>query len=329
MNAKSVAMLGAWLCTMQVLAIAPGSSRAEDYSTAEMRNINMTYRVSVPGIAADAKQVTCWLPLPQTDIHQTVNSYKLLGGYEYEVVSESEYGNKFLKIDLTPAAGGTANLSVIYNVDRYQVGAANLNTGDNSKELFTRYLLANSLVPLSGPIAAEARKVVCGENDPLKQARLLYENIIDTVTYDKPLGGKHGRGDALFACDERYGNCTDFHSLFIGEARSLGIPSRFHMGIPFPMDASEGEIGGYHCWAEFWIDGYGWIPIDASEAHKNKARVDELFGGLDASRIRFTTGRDIMLPGSEIGRVNFFIYPYVEADGESIQVEKSFSFQGS
>ncbi len=77
------------------------------------------------------------------------------------------------------------------------------------------------------------------------------------------------RQRTLFACDERYGNCTDFHSLFIGEARSLGIPSRFHMGIPFPMDSNEGEIGGYHCWAEFWIDGYGWIPIDAQSVKRN------------------------------------------------------------
>ncbi len=326
MSVKSFAMLVAWLCTVQVLVLWPGSSRAEDYSNAEMRNINMTYSVTVPNIPADAKQVTCWLPLPQTDIHQTVNSYKLLGDFEYTVVSESEYGNHFLLVDLTPAAGSTAELSVVYNVDRQRVGATNLNAGDNSKEIIKRYLAADSMIPLGGQIELEAREVIKGEDDPLKQARLLYENIVATVTYDKPPGGKHGRGDAMFACNERYGNCTDFHSLFIGEARSLGIPSRFHMGIPFPMDANEGEIGGYHCWAEFWIDGYGWIPIDASEAHKNKARVDELFGGLDASRIRFSTGRDIMLPQSKIGHVNFIIYPYVEADGEPLKADKSFSF---
>ena len=328
MDTKSPALLSAWLCTIIVLALWPGSSRAEDYSKLKIRNIELTYTVSVPDIPADAKQVTCWLPLPQTDKHQTVNSYKLLGDFDYEVVSESEYGNRFLVIDLTPAAGGTADLAVLYNVDRFKVGTANLYIGDNSKEQFQRYLNPNSLVPISGPIAAEAREVVNGETDPLKQARLLYENIISTVTYDKPPGGKHGRGDALFACNERYGNCTDFHSLFIGEARSLGIPSRFHMGIPVPLDANEGEIAGYHCWAEFWVEGYGWIPIDASEAHKDNARLDELFGGLDASRIQFTTGRDILLPGSKVGRVNFSIYPHVEADGETIMADRSFSFKG-
>ncbi len=68
------------------------------------------------------------------------------------------------------------------------------------------------------------------------------------------------------------------------------------------------------------------MPIDASEANKNKARTDELFGGLDASRVQFTTGRDFIIPGSKKGRVNFFIYPLVEADGEEIPANKAFSF---
>jgi hypothetical protein len=68
------------------------------------------------------------------------------------------------------------------------------------------------------------------------------------------------------------------------------------------------------------------VPIDASEAQKNQARTDELFGGLDASRVQFTTGRDFIVPGSRKGRVNFFIYPLVEADGVEIKADKKFSF---
>ena len=31
-------------------------------------------------------------------------------------------------------------------------------------------------------------------------------------------------GDAVWACTSKYGNCTDFHSLFIGMARSPASP---------------------------------------------------------------------------------------------------------
>lgn len=320
--------LATCLCMLQVLVLWPGSSRAEDFSNADSRNIELYYTVTVPEIP-DAEDVACWLPVPQSDTHQTVNGYKLLGDFFHKEVSEGEYNNRFIRVDLSPAAGDSAEFTVVYNVTRLRVGDSNFSMEDNTPEMIRRFLAPDAMIPLTGRIAAEAREVVGDETDPLTQARMLYDNIVETVTYNKPPGGLHGRGDALFACDERYGNCTDFHSLFIGEARSLGIPARFHMGVPFPMDKSEGDIGGYHCWAEFWVDEYGWIPIDASEANKNKARTDELFGGLDASRIEFVTGRDVFVPGTATGTVNFIIYPHVEADGEKINAEKSFSFQSN
>jgi hypothetical protein len=135
-----------------------------------------------------------------------------------------------------------------------------------------------------------------------------------SVSYDKS-GEGWGRGDALYVCNTRAGNCTDFHSLFIGEARALGIPSRFIMGLPVPEDASKGSIPGYHCWAEFYIDGRGWIPIDASEANKHPEKKEAFFGGLDANRIAFTIGRDIRIPGTRGDLQNYIIYPHVEVDG--------------
>ena len=34
------------------------------------------------------------------------------------------------------------------------------------------------------------------------------------------------QGDVLWVCDSRFGNCTDFHSLFISWARAKGLPQR-------------------------------------------------------------------------------------------------------
>ena len=69
-----------------------------------------------------------------------------------------------------------------------------------------------------------------------------------------------GRGDALYACEARRGNCTDFHALVIGMARSVGIPARFAIGLPLPPGRGTGEVAGYHCWAELYVAGRGWVP---------------------------------------------------------------------
>src|SRR5438067_4218492 len=47
--------------------------------------------------------------------------------------------------------------------------------------------------------------------------------------------------------------------------RAAGIPARFEIGFPLPEDQHDGTVPGYHCWAEFYVEPYGWIPVDASE----------------------------------------------------------------
>jgi transglutaminase-like putative cysteine protease len=72
---------------------------------------------------------------------------------------------------------------------------------------------------------------------------------------DDKSGEGWGGGDTIYACDVRKGNCTDFHSLFIGMARASNIPARFVSGFPVPENANQGEIPAYHCWAKFYING--------------------------------------------------------------------------
>jgi transglutaminase-like putative cysteine protease len=120
------------------------------------------------------------------------------------------------------------------------------------------------------------------------------------------------------ATAQRYGNCTDFHALFISLARSEGIPSRFDIGFPVRADASSGEIGGYHCWVEFHLPGSGWFPIDASEAHKHPEHRELYYGTQPTDRIHFTSGRDLKLgPEHRDAPLNYFVYPYVEVAGKA------------
>jgi transglutaminase-like putative cysteine protease len=78
------------------------------------------------------------------------------------------------------------------------------------------------------------------------------------MKYDKT-GTGWGRGDAAYFCAAKKGNCTDFHGFFVGLARAAGIPARFAIGFPVPAKATEGMIGGYHSWAEFYVAEYRWM----------------------------------------------------------------------
>jgi hypothetical protein len=106
--------------------------------------------------------------------------------------------------------------------------------------------------------------------------------------------------------------------MFLSMARAKGIPARFVIG--FPLTAKDGNVKGYHCWAEFYLDGKGWVPVDASDASKSAdpALRQYLFGHLDPERVQFTVGRDLVLSPKTAEPLNYFIYPHAEADGKEI-----------
>ena len=138
-----------------------------------------------------------------------------------------------------------------------------------------------------------------------------------------------GPRDAIYACNIRKGNCTDFHALLIGMMRAAGIPARFEIGFPIPHNQNAGEIAGYHCWAQFYLEGVGWVPVDASEAWKDPARRITSSVPTMSAVCLFTSGRDIRFNPAQQGEpLNFFIYPYAEFAGKTFTgVEYQFSFR--
>src|SRR5262249_4362120 len=195
--------------------------------------------------------------------------------------------------------------------------------------LLARFLQPDAKVPIEG----KPLTLLQGRRLPMDQvaaARILYDLVNGHMRYSKE-GTGWGQGDAVWACDSRYGNCSDFHSLFSSLARAHKIPAKFEIGFPLPEKRGEGEIPGYHCWAKFRPEGKGWIPVDISEANKNQKMLDYYFGNLTEDRVTFSTGRDLnLVPKQDGGPLNFFVYPYVEVDGKTYpteKVQKKFTFK--
>ncbi len=307
-------------------------SRSKNFSgaNANTRNFQLTYSVKVAQIPNDAKELLLFLPIPESDKYQEISNLRINSAYSYSVYKDPEYGNSILKIQLSKEIPQVLELSLDLSVSRKAYSFEEnhpTKESETSENNLKRYLLPDRLVPIDGKIALEAQRVIQKEMTEMQKAKTIYDYIIGTMAYDKS-GTGWGRGDALYACDVRKGNCTDFHSLFIGMARASGIPARFVMGFPLPEAPTRGELPGYHCWAEFYVEEFGWIPIDASEANKHPEKKEFFFGGLDENRIAFSIGRDVQInPQENSLKLNYFIYPYVIIDGkEHTKVEAKVKF---
>jgi len=148
------------------------------------------------------------------------------------------------------------------------------------------------------------------------------------MRYDKT-GTGWGRGDALWACDAKHGNCTDFHSPFIGMMRADDVP-RASTSLPVPETKTRATLPAITA-------GPNSLPaaLAGSVGHlrgMEGQRKGRLFlGSVDSNRVQFSTGRDITLSPKQDGPpLNYFVYPYVEVDGKTYEsIGRKFSFAKS
>jgi len=298
------------------------------------RHFNLHYVFTVKNVSP-GERVRIWIPLAHSDVFQDVRVTSKSGDLPLRQVRQSEYGNEVLYAETAKADKGEYKFSVDYDVVRKEhvvlVNGKPLLDTPSAKvprvEL-ARFLEADRLVPVTGVPAQLAAQETKGATTPLEKARDIYEYVFHSMKYDKT-GEGWGHGDTLWACNSKHGNCTDFHSVFISMARSEKIPARFQIGFPLPADKHSAEIPGYHCWAEFYLDSTGWVPVDISEAWKHPEKHDYFFGAHDVNRVQFTEGRDLKLKPAQDGPpLNYFVYPYVEVGRKEYpNVSIAFSFE--
>ncbi|MBN4081207.1 transglutaminase domain-containing protein [Caldithrix abyssi] len=263
--------------------------------------------------------VEAWIPLPQSGQFQTIKNLAVDYTQPYRFETDSIYGNLFLHIPPHKVTR-PETLSIRFSVLRQEARVVPVQIGEADHNLF---LQSFEKVPIDEQFVQIADSVTSLNG---QTGRRLYNYILDHMEYDKT-GIGWGEGDARYACDIGKGNCTDYHSYYNALMRTKGIPARFSIGFPIP-EGSAGVVNGYHCWAEFYEEGKGWVPVDISEADKHPEKEDYFFGHLDERRVKFTVGRDIPLPGGTAEDiVNFSIYPYVKLDGvPSLGYTKNFHF---
>ena len=302
-------------------AVAAG----DDSPNPKKREFLFTYGTTITKLKPGQK-ARIWLPIPPTtQVQKTQVLLKKLPG-KVQRTRDKTFGNSFYYIEAKANADGRIPLAVSYRIRRSEV----IGDKDNVPEQdIKRFLQANRFVPVKGkPLSLLPKDKQLPANQ-MKLGQELFRIVNKHMKYSKK-GKGWGRGDAVWACDSGYGNCTDFHSLFISLSRSQGVPAKFEIGFALPEKRGNGAIKGYHCWAYFQPKGHGWIPVDISQANQAKEKdpklAQYLFGNLTENRVTFSVGRDLVLEPKQSGSpLNYFIYPHVEVDGEPYDRERVIS----
>ena len=290
-----------------------------------------TYRIhhtlTIKDLPVGTKKVRVWFWLPQDDDAQKVLDFTVAQAPSgFRTVVDPGTGTTYLYAEIVHPDAATIPISTDFTLCRH-VSATMLDPQkagpmtDQHRAAFAEDLRTD--VPhmvVDAKMKALADKLCGSETNVVRQARLLYDYVVDnTQHYSKsPTAPKSSnQGDAEYCLANGGGACTDLHSLFGALARARGIPTRICFGSLLKVP-NEGKAmdPGYRCWVLFFVPGYGWTPADLAAANLAPEKKDFYFGGLDDRHILFSRGRDLTLAPKQDGPpVNLFIRAYVEVNG--------------
>ncbi len=316
------------LLMLSPLQVAAAGSQGDEDETVR----RVTVRVDLSG---DMKgRARLWLPYPVSDAIQTISDISVQGNMEgWSVYTDGRWGNAMLyawwpdgKPSRTLVFSFTVRRSIRSDSPDAARGGVCLD-----RTFFYQYLQGSDLAPVTGSVAALAGRIVSGRGSVTEKARAVYDWVADNMRRDPGVTGC-GSGSVCVLLDRRRGKCADIHSVFVALLKAAGIPAREVFGLRLGGENRVDITGWQHCWAEFYVPGSGWVVADPgdylkalltrslSPASEEARRIREYyFGKVDSRRVKFGSGRDVVLnPPQEGGPLNYFMYPYAEAGGKAV-----------
>ena len=160
---------------------------------------------------------------------------------------------------------------------------------DTSNLQYRRYTSKSGIIidPHHPKIKRIAKEIGKDITSPIVFAQRAYEYIGANYKYGV-IGIENSLDKALRLGK---GDCGQMSAIFISLLRNQGIPARHIVAVR----PSYGDIKSEnHVWAEFYLENYGWIPVDATAHMGDKKR--HFFGDKKAFGVIFSRDCNVSIP---------------------------------
>lgn len=342
MNRRSFLRANGALCAGFALTkaapVLAGTLAANDWRTFEV--VTQVELLKPSGISH------IWLPaalMCDTRYQKTLSNHFAAQGGSARLTRDKQ--NALGIVSATFAANTRPVLTLTSRVSlrNYSVDLASRGSAKHVSRAEQDYFLQPSrYVPTDGIVKETALKATAGASTDREKAQAIYEWVVENTFRDPKIRGC-GRGDIRFMLEsgDMGGKCADLNALYVGLARSVGLPARHVYGLRIAKSergykslglATDKATKGQHCRAEVYLRDHGWVPVDPADVRKvvleeppgklalNDEKVSQareyLFGSWEMNWMAYNYAHDVELPGSADKPLVYLMYPQAEtADG--------------
>ena len=275
----------------------------------DKRTYTVTYSVDIR-ITEASRPNMLYLWIPKPVISPSQRNVTLVSR-TIEPFLENHKGLSLYKLE--NLFGGTSQyINLSYRVEVYTVetGIRPLSVKQEWTDLSKVHTKSSALIPSdSQQIKAAVNSIVSREQNPYFKAKAIYDWIINNIKISESTSVK----SILDALERKRGDPYAAALLYTAMTRAAGVPCIPVAGVLVNQNGNTIR----HYWVEFWIDGFGWIPVDPAMGagaikiadtnrqfeETEKDPVNFYFGNLDNQRIAFSRGELILSQVENRGRL--------------------------
>ncbi|WP_022664950.1 transglutaminase-like domain-containing protein [Desulfospira joergensenii] len=302
----------------------------------------LTFTIT-PAVGQDTKQVNLWLPYPVSDEFQTISDMRITGNFDSRAVYRDP-SSEVIYLRATwstpPEPPQCVMQFHISQKDRRNPGIE--QSDDGYPEIIAPYLRATRFVPADDPeIKKIALNAIQGKKGTLEKAKAIYDWVVEN-TFRDPDVQACGLGFPARTLQQHNGGgkCADLSAVFVTLARAAGVPARDVYGLRLASPEDGDVTSGFHCWAEFYLPGTGWVMVDPADVRKmmlvhtlelkdkdTDAWRSFFWGGDNLFRLVLEkNSRGVRLNGAK-KPLPYFMYPAAQVDGRMLDYFDSTAFQ--
>jgi len=268
------------------LANRPGTKTFHD-----KRNFIISCSVNIKTGAAE-KPNTLYLWVPRPAALSSQRNTEILSS-STEPFIENYRGISIFKLD-NLAAYSETRLNISWKVEVYSIETAirpqsiRQEAASPARDEYTK---SAPQLPSADPrIKNQAAAIVGREQNPYIKAQKIYEWMLKEFSFTQNLSDS----DVFSALEKKKADFYTAAMLYSSLLRSAGVPCMPVAGVL----VSRSRQTMNHWWAEFWIDGFGWVPADPvmgadavpAQFGDRPDRENYYFGNIDSQRIAFSRG---------------------------------------
>lgn len=261
----------------------------QERSSVLPQRIRVVQTLTVDADAVPAGEtLRAWIPYPRALPGQQEELHLLATAPDEHVVAPESALQRTVYLEQAAEEGEPTTFSISYELtvlgQYHATDAEEAIPAAITEELRPHIAEREPHIVFNESIRLMSEQIVGDETNPLRVARKLFA-AVDEIPWAGAREYSTITNISDYALHAGHADCGQQTLLLMALLRLNGIPARWQSGMVY----TEGDYWNLHDWGWFYVEPWGWMPMDVTFGRFEEAPEIEWFylGGLDAYRIAF------------------------------------------